>query len=205
MCDLADGQVILGRPHSGPAAAIASAAIEAVAGRHHSLREASLGELLGQAQPPVWNSGIYIHEPPARHELPFAVELMKVPLGAEVSFVDELRVEYLARVLDHPTMVATLAADPNLRLAASPNWRLHQSKASDQVTEPFKLGSNHSSYLTQVGLDTAKPGEASGITVAYSTTGSTAPSGSWRQPPFRSARGRTSSLATPRCPATARS
>jgi hypothetical protein len=47
------------------------------------------------------------------------VELVKVGPGAELSFVDELRVNYLARVLDHPTLVPMLAVDV---IASRPRW-----------------------------------------------------------------------------------
>jgi hypothetical protein len=120
MCDLTPGEVLVTRPHEGPAAQLALATVDDIANRYSARFHTDLASELASEWPPAWSAG---HEdlvelPPASPP-PFAVELVKVGPGAELSFVDELRVNYLARVLDHPTLVPMLAVDV---IASRPRW-----------------------------------------------------------------------------------
>jgi hypothetical protein len=110
----------------------------------------------------------YLGPPPM---IPFDVQLFDVEPGAELSFVDELRSAYLTQVLLHPELASTLAGDPNLVLAAAPNWRLHASAVAEAVPAPFTLGPHHSGYLSTIGLAGVGSSAASGITVAVLDNG----------------------------------
>lgn len=169
MCDLAGG-VIVSYPVEGPGFALAMSAIETASARYGAHFVTSLADRLDAVPPPAWisaSSTTPLGVPPS---IPFAVDLIDVEAGAELSLVDEMRAAYLDAVLSQPA-VATQLSDPSRRLAVSPNWKLHSSGVAEAVPEAFTLSSNHATYLAKVGLNSAQPNEASDITVAVLDNG----------------------------------
>ncbi len=110
------------------------------------------------------------HPGPAYVELPFAVELYDVGAGQEQSFTDDLKSEYLDLVIRHPDILPQLA-DPDSRLVISPISRLHAAALVDPVTEPFTIGTHHSTYLAQIGLAQPTQYPADPVTVAVLDNG----------------------------------
>ena len=92
MCDLAAGQVIVTRPRGdGPAAGAASGAFFRIVERYRSHPVAQLDDLLERQPPPAWERSRRTDPPRQRHDVPFVTELLSVPEGAELSFVEEMR------------------------------------------------------------------------------------------------------------------
>jgi hypothetical protein len=181
MCDLAGGGVLVGHPVAGPAAEIAYSTLERVAERYGGRRRTSLAERLDQPAPPVWSEGERPREEQAvaqrpREEqavaLPFDVDLVEVPEGSELSFVDEIRSEYLEAVLHHEELLTLLAGSPELRLSAAANWTfVPSSGVMDPVDEPFAFGPHHDFYRNQLGLHQAWYPQAENILVAVLDNG----------------------------------
>jgi hypothetical protein len=157
MCDLANGQVIVMRPHeSASAANVASEVLDLIRERYGAQIQTRLDTILRAPEPPppAWHSpeNRPTYPPP---KLPFEVELLSVKTGSELSFADEIQNEYFKRVLNDAAAVAEIVKDPNQRLLASPNWRLDAAVGvPEAVPVPFDIGSNHTSYLQAVGLGT---------------------------------------------------
>jgi Subtilase family len=167
MCEISPGTALVGHPIEGPGAGLASAALEAVAGRYGASRLTSLRTQLAHPAEPVWPEGP--GEPTDAHQgvsLPFDVDLIGVTPGSELAFVDELRRGYLEEVLNHPNDVPLLAKEPALRLAASPNW-MYTSAAgiADKVNEPFTLGPHTASYQQSLGLGWPEAGKRQVVAV----------------------------------------
>jgi hypothetical protein len=173
MCDLVSGQVIVTRPRAdGAAADVATGALSRVLERYHGTQMASLDELLAQPPDPAWGGSSYSNPSPGYYNLPFKVELLNVDKGAELSFVEDLGIEYFDSVLSNLHAVWELAKDANQRLSASPNWRLHPAAGvGEAVSDPFQVSSSHRSYLKMIGLHTSGSQEAAGITVAVLDNG----------------------------------
>jgi Subtilase family len=150
MCDLAGGVTVV-VPHGGGAEPeLARLAVERVAERYGARERTTMHDQLGRVLPFVRQGRG--HPMPADVYVPFDLERIDVEAGLELSFVDDLRRDYLALVLDRPDVVPGLAANPELRLAASPNWALRPAALADPVTEPFTFGQHHATYLSRMGL-----------------------------------------------------
>lgn len=176
MCDFVGGRVIVTRPRGdGPAAGAAVRALRSMAERYGLRRLLSLDDLIEKTPAFVREVLRRYHKSEGEsgfRRTPFLVELAMVQPGAELSFVDELRNVYLDFALNDANAAEELAKSPHQRLNASPNWRLYTAAGTPEaVPDPFTIGHNHSAYLRQVGLDSAKPNEASGITVAVLDNG----------------------------------
>jgi len=176
MCDFVGGQVVVTRPRGdGPAAAVALAALRAISERYEVRLLQNLDTLMEQPLPAAQKVEGHERRPEGKWVFsrpPFHVELAKVPDGEELSFVDELRGVYFDFALSDTRTIADLVHNRNQQLHASPNWKLHTAAGTPEaVPDPFTISGNHPTYLRQVGLDTAKPGEAAGITVAVLDNG----------------------------------
>jgi hypothetical protein len=176
MCDFVGGQVIVTRPRGdGPAAAVASAALGIVNERYGVRLLQRLDNLMEEPLP--FARKVEGHERTSEGKWafsrpPFHVELAKVRDGDELSFVDELRGVYFDFALSDRKTIADLVHNRDQQLHASPNWKLYTAAGTPEaVPDPFRISGNHPAYLRQVGLHTAMPKEAAGITVAVLDNG----------------------------------
>jgi hypothetical protein len=155
----------------GPAAMAALRALQSMAERYEAHVLSNLDDLIAEV-PASAREGKSRYRKSGFPRTPFQVELARVQPGAELSFVDELRGVYLDIALNDTKAIAELVQNRHQQLHAAPNWRLHPAAGTPEaVPHPFTIGPNHSAYLKQVGLDTAVPNEASGITVAVLDNG----------------------------------
>jgi hypothetical protein len=168
MCDLAGG-VIAVSPEEGPAAQIAQVALARVGEASGARIEATLRDSLEQRPANVRPGPHRERRHPA--SLPYHVQLITVEQGAEISFVDEVRREYLDLVVNHPELIPDLANRPAQRLAVAPNWRLHQAAVQEAVADPFVIGANHQTYLIQMNFTTPTISPADPVVVAVLDNG----------------------------------
>lgn len=99
MCDLVGGHAIVTRPRGdGPAAAAAARALNSVAERYQGQVVGNLDSLLSLPLPSAWDGETSFDKsdrPPLPTSTPFQLELFSIQKGAEFSFAEELRGEYL--------------------------------------------------------------------------------------------------------------
>jgi hypothetical protein len=168
MCDLAGG-AIAAVPREGPPAELARLALQRAMDRYGSRVGTTLEEELAQVPANV-RAGE--RRPRAANTWPpFDVLKIDVPLGAELSMVDEARSEYLTLLIDHPEAIQWLANDPSQRMAVAPNWKLHVAALKEAVANPFTIGANHPTYLRQMGLSSPTLNPTDPVTVAVLDNG----------------------------------
>lgn len=175
MCDFEAGQLIVMRPiGDGPAAIAALRTLQSTAERYGAHRRADLDGLLASFPPPAWHAPSKSDQPHTSRQSvrkPFYVELMSVPEGAELSVAEEIRNEFLDAAATDEKALREISSSRYQRLHVSPNWRMYTTTGTPEIVSgPFTLV-NHHAYLKRVGLDTAAPGEAQGITVAVLDNG----------------------------------
>jgi hypothetical protein len=166
MCEISPGSVLVAHPTEGPGAELAYAALEAVTRRYPAERSDSLLTRLERPAHPAWPDGPAnpARDGPARPS--FDVDLMRVTPGSEIAYADELRRAYLDLVLARPDTAPLLAADPELRLAASPNWTYTSAAGiADELNQPFTLGPDTPRYLQQLRLNEAWGGYGQTVAV----------------------------------------